>query len=367
LAFIELRTSERGTFHRCPQRWEWGIKEGLTPRRVSNPLWFGQAVHIALAEWYLPGNKRGPHPADTFIRVLEGDRVIRVPNQDDPEALDEYVDARDLGEDMLKHYVEFYGRDEDWDVIATEQTFEYWMPRLGFKKGKHIRYLGTMDGVYRDRRTGFIWLMEHKTAAGINLQHLPLDRQASSYWLVAEFILKKLGLIGPDEHIAGIMYNFMRKAMRDLRPQTPEGKFTNLPKKQHYIDALAEAGTPYHIYFKMSLTELQLLARKLRLHVLGDVSSRQPPQAFIREPVYRTVGERRRQRESIQRDAWHIERAWHDPEYPITKNPTKDCSWDCAFFRMCQLHEQGDMESVEDFKHSLFVVRDPYEDHRKSA
>jgi hypothetical protein len=31
---------------------------------------------------------------------------------------------------------------------------------------------------------------------------------------------------------------------------------------------------------------------------------------------------------------------------------------------MCQLHEQGDMESVEDFKQSLFVVRDPYEDHR---
>jgi hypothetical protein len=49
------------------------------------------------------------------------------------------------------------------------------------------------------------------------------------------------------------------------------------------------------------------------------------------------------------------------------KNPTKDCSWDCAFFRMCQLDEHGDQESVQDMKEALFVKRDPYADHRKSA
>lgn len=364
---LELRTSERGGFKRCPQKHQWGIVEGLAPRRTSNPLWFGQAVHIALAHWYLKGSKRGPHPADTFLEVLEGDRVIRVPDTTDDAQLAEYVDARDLGRDMLQHYVEHYGTDSDWEVIATEQTFEYWMPRLGVKKGKHIRYLGTFDGVYRDRRTGFIWLMEHKTAASIRLDHLPLDQQASSYWLVAEFVLKKAGLIGSDEHIAGIMFNFLRKAPRDLRPQDESGFFTNKPTKRHYVEALVEYGTPVSVYSGMGLTEVQLLCRQLGLRVLGDVSKSQPPPHFIREPVHRTVGERRRQRESIQRDAWHIERARNDPTYPIVKNPTKDCSWDCEFFHMCQLHEQGDMEAVEDFKHTLYKVRDPYEDHRKSA
>lgn len=322
-------------------------------------------MHIALADWYQLGFRRGPHPAETFAAVLEGDRDIRVPS-DDPDLEAEYIDARDLGIAVLTHYVEYYGVDPDWEVIATEQTFEYWMPKLGLSKGRHIRYLGTFDGVYRDLQTGFIWLMEHKSAAGINLNHLPIDYQAGSYWLVAEYVLRKAGLIGPDEHIRGIMYNFVRKAPPDLRPQDETGAFTNKPTKDHYKAALKEAGAPWDVYGTMRLSELQLLARQLKLKVLGEVSKNQPQPHFIRHPVYRSVAERRTQRRRIQEDAWHIDQARRKDEtgYPITKNPTKDCSWDCAFFRMCQLHEQGDTESVEDFKKSLFVVRDPYEDHR---
>jgi hypothetical protein len=363
VGYIELRTSERGAFKRCPQRWEWGVKMGLTPRRAANPLWWGQAMHVALAGWYLHGSKRGPRPAETFSEVLEGDRAIRVPSGD--EALEaEYVDARDLGIAVLEHYVEHYGVDEHWDVIATEQTFEYWMPKLGLRKGRHIRYLGTFDGVYRDRRTGYIWLMEHKSAAGINTNHLPLDYQAGSYWLVAEFVLRKAGLIGPHEHIRGIMFNFVRKAYPDVRPQDETGAYTNKPTKDHYKAALKAAGAPWETYGTMSMSELQLLARKLKLHVLGEVSKIQPAPYFLREPVSRSVAERRTQRLRIQQDAWHIERARNDPDYPIIKNPTKDCSWDCAFYKMCQLDEQGDQESVQDFMQTLFVVRDPYEDHR---
>ena len=363
---IELRTSERGAFKRCPQKWEWAIKEGYTPRRAANPLWFGQAVHIALAEWYLKGTSRGPEPAETFERVLDGDRAIRVP-LDDADADAEYVDARDLGVDMLEHYIEYYGVDTEWDVVSTEQTFEYWLPKLRSrnKRARDIRYLGTFDGVYRDQRTGFIWLMEHKTAAGINLNHLPLDYQAGSYWLVAEHVLKRKGLIGKNDHLAGIMFNFLRKSMRDTRPQDEQGQFRNKPTKEHYHAALKDAGAPLEVYHRMKLSELQLLVRKLNIpRVLGDVSKSQPPPYFIRHPVYRSVAERRTQRLRIQQDAWHIERARQDPEYPIVKNPTKDCSWDCQFFNVCRLDEQGDRESVLDMFEGLYTTRDPYEDHR---
>jgi hypothetical protein len=52
-------------------------------------------------------------------------------------------------------------------------------------------------------------------------------------------------------------------------------------------------------------------------------------------------------------------------ELPVYKNPTMDCSWDCAFFQMCELHEQG--PGWEDFRDAVFTTQDPYADHRKSA
>lgn len=364
---LELRSSERSTFKRCPQKWEWGIKEGLRPHRVANPLWFGTAVHVALAEWYKLGFKRGPMPSHTFQRILDSDRTLRVPS-DDEEAEAEYISARELGVAMLENYVNHYKSDPNWDVLATEQTFEYWLPRRGSKRGRHTRYLGTFDGVYRDQTTGYIWLPEHKTAVSINTQHLPLDYQAGPYWLVAEFVLKKMGIIKPGEHIAGIMYNILRKQKPDERPKNAEGLATNKPVKEDYQEAFRDAGIPWHRWGELvSLTDHQLFAAKYKLKVLGKPSKIQPAPYFERYPVYRSVGERRTQFRRIQDDAWHIEKARNDPDFPIMKNPTKDCYWDCPFFQMCQLHDQGDLESVQDFKETMFTVGDPYEDHRKSA
>ena len=62
-----LRTSERSTFKRCPWRWLQEYRFGFKPRFVeADAAWFGIGVHEALAQWYLKGKRRGPHPADTF-------------------------------------------------------------------------------------------------------------------------------------------------------------------------------------------------------------------------------------------------------------------------------------------------------------
>src|SRR5438874_2584125 len=58
-----LRTSERGSFRRCPQRWWWGTVEGLSPRESAIPLWFGTGWHLIMAHHYCgPGKKRGKTP-----------------------------------------------------------------------------------------------------------------------------------------------------------------------------------------------------------------------------------------------------------------------------------------------------------------
>src|SRR6478736_611391 len=176
-----LRTSERGSFKECPLKWHWSTNEGLAAKRDSNPLWFGQGIHIALAEWYQKGLERGEHPADTWEDFCADEKRF-IPTEYDVDER-KYVEAKELGVAMMEGYVDLYGNDERWDVIATEQTFNLLIadprvPRLPSGKRKAlVKYVGTFDGVYRDTGSGEIFLMEHKTAAGISTDHLPPDDQ----------------------------------------------------------------------------------------------------------------------------------------------------------------------------------------------
>lgn len=376
---LEMRTSERSSLKRCAQQWYWSTVEGLAPIRAANPLWFGSAVHEGLAAWYLPGFKRGPHPAETFDASLAGDRSFLVTNEEEEQ---EYTDARELGLDMLSRYVKQWGQDERWDVIATEKTFQVVFSRPAIELfgiptpevKRWLRYVGTWDGVYRDRDTGEIWLMEHKTAASIRVDHLSLDDQAGSYWAIANIMLRKAGILKPKESIAGIMYNFLRKALGDSRPFTYAAngakQYMNKPtKKEHYVSAI----TAHHgnhgpgLNGKETIAQLSDIAVNLGIEVYGDVSASQPPEYFQRWPVYRSVGERKTMIRRIQDEAIFAE-AYRNGWLPVTKSPGKDTCTYCPFNRMCQLDESGDQDAVEELKESLYLIRNPYENHvRKSA
>lgn len=374
---FRIRTSERRSFKRCQKRWEWDYKEGLKPLRDSNPLWFGQAVHIALAEWYKPGFERGEHPARVFERVLEGDRQVRIPDTEYESDVAEFISAKKLGVDMLERYVATFGQDSDWEFIQPEMSFQIRFAHPVTGEADWLEYVGTFDGVFRyvgeptaEHAPGEIWLLENKTAASIQIHHLPLDDQAGSYWAVAGEVLADKGILKPGEEIAGIMYNFLRKVPEDPRPKNAHGMYTNSPQKQHYLDALTkwarENVNRVMPSAKMSIKELEAMALEAGLQVLGDVSKQQPPPYYERIPVYRSRGERATMLQRIVDEGLHIEQARRDrPLLPIIKNPTRDCEWDCSFRSMCKLHEAG--EDWQEFRDTMFKVWSPYEDHEIKA
>jgi hypothetical protein len=318
-----LRTSERAAFKRCMFRWYLEYRMGYRPRAVqADALWFGIGVHEALAQFYLKGQRRGPHPADTFEKWA-GEEIAFAKTYLD-ETFDEpvWVDATELGIAMLEEYIDYYGRDEQWDVISIEQEFKV---RI-LNEGKPVAYFASRwDGVVRSREDGLIYLLEHKTAAQIVLAYLELDDQGGSYWAVASQLLRKAGILKPDEHIAGIIYNFLRKAMPDERPVNEEG---------------------------------------LRLNKNQSVSKRQPPQAFVRHPIERSPKEQATQ---IQRIADEIEvmNAVRNKTIPLTKTPTKDCPR-CPFWVPCQLHERSS-DNYQTVLRNNYRQIDPYKDMRKSA
>jgi hypothetical protein len=318
-----LRTSERGAFKRCAFRWWLEFRMGYRSRAVqADALWFGTGVHEALAEFYLKGQRRGPHPADTFEKWA-GEEIAFAKTYLD-ETFDEpvWVDATELGIAMLEEYIDYYGRDEQWDVISTEQPFRV---RITHEGTPVAYFTSRWDGVVRSREDGLIYLLEHKTAAQIVTAYLELDDQGGSYWAVASQLLRNAGVLKPGENIAGIIYNFLRKAMPDEREQNDEG---------------------------------------LRLNKDGKVSKRQPPKAFVRHPIERSPKEQATQIQRIA-DEVVVMNAVRNGTIPLTKTPTKDCPR-CPFWVPCTLHERGS-DNYKTVLRNNYRQIDPYKDTRKSA
>jgi Zierdtviridae exonuclease len=341
------------------------------PRGSSRtPLWFGTGVHLGLAEWYIPGTKRGIHPAETFAKFAKDSlHTIKVADATE-EQVAEYEDGAVLGELLLNEYVKHWGQDESWDFIQAEKTFSLdipWPQEEGRQSIYNVspgelllRYVGTFDGVYRDLEDGKIKLLETKTAAQVSTSHLSLDDQAGSYWAVAGITMREEGILGPKERIHGITYNFIRKGKPDERPRDTEGYACNKPVKLDYGAALG-----YSAGAKLpAIAVLEAEAAQKGIIVLGERSKNQPTPLFQREVIWRTNAERRSQLRRIQ-DEGVVMQSYRDKLLPITKNPNRDCSWDCSFFSMCELHERGG--EWEHFKKTTFKQEDPYADHRKSA
>lgn len=300
---------------------------GLVPRgETVDALWFGIGVHEALAHWYQPGLKRGRHPAAYFDEWCgEEEREIRASySERDKEWYDEpkFEDARELGVAMLEEYVNKYGKDDHWDVIAIEQQFKVRIIWRGQPIGE---FWSTFDGVYRDLRDGRIKLMEHKTAAQIALAYLELDDQGGSYWAVAGAVLRAQGVLKPKEQIKEITYNFLRKSRPDERPKNEAGQSLNLD---------------------------------------GSVSKKQPAIAFVREPVERTSAENQIQMERLA-DEVAVMRAIREGVIPVTKSTTRDCP-SCEFFLMCKAHERGG-DGWEHIMQADYVQQNPYQRYEKSA
>lgn len=361
-----ITSSERRAFKRCPQKWWWEYREGLRAYELNDKLWFGIGIHEALAHYYgNAGYKRNMDFIDkwrTFCDEDEMSKSIRTRPFEDAEA--EWVNAKALGEAMLLGHHEKWGGDPDWDVIAIEHPFAIGIPDPRNVAEDMALYNSTFDGVYRDKTAKMIKLMEHKTAAAISLGHLPMDDQGGAYWTFAQIILQSEGVLKKGQSIGGIEYNFLRKALPDSRPKDAQGYATNKPGKDNYIAALEQYKVD--IPPKATMADLAALAAREEIPVLGARSLSQGQPLFVRETVTRTTQERSNQIVRIQSELVAME-AFRSGEVKPYKNPTRDCSWDCPFFNMCMLHDQG--AAYEDFRDSVFMVRDPYDRYRmlKSA
>jgi hypothetical protein len=345
----QLRTSERSTFNTCRWQWAQGYGNRLSPRREMPALRFGTLIHAALEVRYPPGIKRGPKPAETFEKLFLKDlqdAEAEFGRERVRDAEGEWEDMLGLGIDMLEGYIEKYGKDEDWKVIASEMTFQVpvylpkdmvldpavpqWM-RDKFNQGEPIFfYVGTMDGVWENRMDGGIRINDYKTTSSDPTKEAmgkyQFDEQATAYWTWgADWLIEK-GVLKPRQvrSLDGMLYTFLYKAKRDTRPTNAQG---------------------------------------LSLNQDGSVSKKQPTPRFHREVVYRSEQARERARERVVYEVAEMA-AVKSGELTTRKNfktgSMGHCGW-CPFRDMCELHEEGgDWELMRD---ASMRTWDPYDAH----
>lgn len=359
-----LRTSERTSYKRCPWQWYQSYERGLTPvNPKQDARWFGTGIHLCKAEWYIPGRKRGRDMHDTWDEYAKDTfTAIQAQGLVDDEWTKEHIDANELAHAMIDGHLSMYGHDENWEVISAEQRFSVLIPDpRPENKGKAVcRYIGTIDLIIRELDTGEVWLDDTKTASRIYTHHLTLLEQPTAYVAVGTHTLREQGLIGDDERVRGIIFDFMRKGMPDNRPINADGLRCNKPIKKHYADAL---GHYPGFNDKWTLVQMEQFAANNNVTVYGDVSKDQGAPLFLREKIEKTPKECARQIRRIGEESLHMQ-AIREGTLPILKTPQDNCNW-CDYFELCELDESGGDTAY--FEEGAFKRHDPYGDHRDGA
>lgn len=323
---LVVRNSELSTWRQCRQKWDWGWNQRLRKHgRNASALEFGTLIHAALEKFYKPGMKRGGNPVKLWKQVwLEYEKgggedwQMFAATTSRPEIM-----ASELGEIMMRGYWQEYGKDESYEVIIPEQTFQL---DVGDELGDYLgTMVGTVDAVVRDLRTGKIGFLEHKTGASLEPFGAPviMDEQAGTYWTFGAMFLEHQGLIESASDLDFVLYNRLRKGLPDDREQNEQGQYLNKN---------------------------------------GTVSKTQPPPLFKREYTFRTDADRQRVYDRVVMEMYEIRWA-KDGDFYIYKNPDRHCGY-CEFKDMCEVHESGgDWEGV---KEMMFGTWEPYEDHESN-
>lgn len=361
---LPVRTSERGTWKRCRQQWAYAYLELLKPKTEAPALRFGSLIHKALEIRYPKGVKRGPHPAKTFAKLFDAELSEAETKWGFTDSDGDWANARDLGVAMMNAYVDEYGKDEQYKVLASEMTFR--VPVLNPNTGKvAFYYVGTIDGLWEDRRDKAKLLNDYKTTKNNpkDLDYLALDDQADAYWTWGVDFLRQEGLLKPSDKLKGMIYTYLRKGFPDERPQNADGNRLNKPKKDALVTAADNVGLETK-GLKVDELVAELEALGVDTAQLGEISKDQPAPLFHREKVFRSDVEREFVRPMAYSEAKEMFQA-RQGKLDIYMNPggappMNNCRF-CGFKELCEIKKVGgDLDAMVK---ATMKTWDPYDAH----
>lgn len=207
---IIVSYSELDTYRQCPLKHTLAYKERWTkPPVAGGALDKGSLWHKVLEGHYRVIQE---HQArDGSLLVSEKDLTNRLGMESYPLLFDPQTGAylsetAELIHWMYLGYIETYGLDRNWKILAVEHAAQIPLlnidPATGTAKRTRFRLKVKIDLVVRDLSTGQMWVVDHKSGKDLPTQKaLELDDQFGLYTL----LLKR-----QDKPIFGQVYNASR-------------------------------------------------------------------------------------------------------------------------------------------------------------
>jgi hypothetical protein len=301
-----VTNGELRTWSRCRRQWWFGYHRqlGLRAVQVVGAASVGTRVHRVLAEYYVPEGVRRRDPWEVFEETLVEDRQILDEQEATEEKRERWRKEVDLARAMLEGYFEWVEETaaDAGMVVTAPETRLIANPR--FDEFPDVRLLAKLDvrAVRTLDNSRVFW--DHKTRADLVPKTLHLDEQMLHYMLV-----EYLDLLDSDQaesRTDGAIYNMLRKVKRTATARPP---FYARVEVRHNLDELRS-------YWQR-----------------------------VREKV--TEIERARERLEAGEDHRSV-------CYPM---PTGECSWQCDYFQLCPMYDDG--SRAEDFVKMAYVEVNP--------
>jgi len=254
------------SFRTCPHQWFLTYVERWTPPEDSPALERGTLFHSVMAAHY-------NHLRTTQKPTVRSARSAVLPLLYDGN---DQSEIQMLVEWIYEGYVEHWGLDDGWRILAIEQRLNHPLPKIRGVKLAPRKATGVIDLVVEERADKSLWLVDHKSHKDLPSERkIELEDQMPFY----DWFLQALG-----KPVLGVIYNTARALKyKTDRPQPLEERFSRIPL--HFNDkqlatvareaaltvtrmdaiktrAQAERNTGEHCLFRCSLTESCLAARK---------------------------------------------------------------------------------------------------------
>lgn len=224
---IRISYSAYDTAKQCGLRHQLAYKERWRSDESAPALSRGTAMHAALEHHYRRLQQYDPTsiPAADFnaaTRALAVADDIRGVDTEEGEAVDFMVDG----------YVDYYGADSNWEILAVEVDFE--VPLFDhFGKESEFELIGRIDLIVKNRGTGKVWVVDHKSASQMPTEKaLEFDSQLALYTIAA----RRAGF-----PVHGAIYNVLR-SKKLKRAMTPEERFS----RKLVVSTVPELDTTEH-------------------------------------------------------------------------------------------------------------------------
>lgn len=339
----EIHITDIQTFTTCRLKWYWSSPLGLhlQPRAIPEPLFIGQAVHLALRA-YTPGEPM----VFNLQRAIELiDRWAETRKKADeemfgkmlPKEVEDIAFQRRTVIRLIRHYdrwVKAEGIDRGLTFVRSEFPFRVKIP--------HTRNysVGFIDAIAVSS-TGKIHLLEYKTVSNMtNAVSVMRGLQSKVYARALAEILEV------DVRNIVVEYRFIAKReCEDLTPLVRGGFSKNRRQKVsswHAINELRDAGEDLQEYaeFLQYLRETQD-SKFFQRHYLHHT----PATVRVAEEVLR-----------------HLSREMTTKrEIPIFPLPGIHCAW-CSFKTPCDLYQAGYIPEAYDVLDAEYAKREYWDE-----